>query len=160
MGLLERLRKIATPLPESMRRRLFRTVLSRFGGKLDMIASGGAALDPEVQLKWEQMGVAVVEGYGATECAPVVTITPRADRRTRSVGRPLPGQQVRIAEDSEVLTRGPNVLQRLLEERAATAAVSKANVQDRRPRLHRSGYLYLKGRRRTSSSSDGQTCTG
>ena len=158
MGLLQRLRKIATPLPETMRRRVFRTVLSRFGGQLDMVASGGAALDPEIQLKWEQMGVAVVEGYGATECAPVITITPRNDRRTGSVGRPLPGQQVRIAEDGEVLTRGPNVFSGYWKNEAATTAVFEGDwyktgdlgyIED--------GYLYLKGRKKDLIVlSDGQ----
>ncbi len=158
MGLLQRLRKIATPLPESMRRKLFRTVLTRFGGKLEMIASGGAALDPEVQLKWEQMGVAVVEGYGATECAPVVTITPRDDRRPRSVGRPLPGQQVRIAPDGEVLTRGPNVFSGYWKNDAATAAVFEGDWYKTGDLGYlEDGYLYLKGRKKDLIVlSDGQ----
>lgn len=158
LGLLNRLRKVATPLPESMRRKLFRSVLSRFGGKLDFIASGGAAIDPEVQMKWEQMGIAVVEGYGATECSPIVTINPRNDRRIRSVGKPLPGQQVKIAEDGEVLTRGPNVFNGYWRNEAATAAVFDGDwyrtgdlgyLED--------GYLYLKGRKKDLIVlSDGQ----
>ncbi|MCC6960377.1 MAG: AMP-binding protein [Dehalococcoidia bacterium] len=158
MGLLNRLRKIATPLPEKARRKLFRSVLTRFGGKLDFIASGGAAIDPEVQVKWEQMGVAVVEGYGATECAPIVTINPRSDRRIRSVGKPLPGQQVRIAGDGEVLTRGPNVFTGYWKNEAASAAVFEGDwyrtgdlgyIED--------GYLYLKGRKKDLIVlSDGQ----
>ena len=158
LGLLQRLRKVATPLPEGLRRKLFRTVLSRFGGKLEMIASGGAALDPEVQLKWEQMGVAIIEGYGTTECSPVITITPRSDRRPRAVGRPLPGQQLRIAPDGEVLTRGPNVFPGYWKNEAATAAVFEGDwyktgdlgyIED--------GYLYLKGRKKDLIVlSDGQ----
>lgn len=158
MGLLRRLRKVATPLPEKARRKLFRTVLTRFGGKLDFIASGGAAIDPEVQLKWEQMGIAVVEGYGATECAPIVTINPRNDRRVRSVGKPLPGQQVRIAGDGEVLTRGPNVFKGYWRNESATNSVFEDDwyrtgdlgyIED--------GYLYLKGRKKDLIVlSDGQ----
>ncbi|MBK7125890.1 MAG: AMP-binding protein [Dehalococcoidia bacterium] len=158
LKLLNRLRKFATPLPENVRRKLFRSVLGRFGGKLEMIASGGAAIDPEIQLKWEQMGVAVVEGYGTTECSPVVTINPRDDRRIRSVGKPLPGQQVRIAEDGEVLTRGPNVFSGYWKNEAASAAVFEGDwyrtgdlgyIED--------GYLYLKGRKKDLIVlSDGQ----
>lgn len=158
LGLLNRLRKIAAPLPPMVRRKLFRSVLSRFGGKLDFIASGGAAIDPEVQLKWEAMGIAVVEGYGTTECSPVVTINPRGDRRLRSVGRPLPGQQVRIAEDGEVLTRGPNVFPGYWNNPEATAASFDGDwyrtgdlgyIED--------GYLYLKGRKKDLIVlSDGQ----
>jgi long-chain acyl-CoA synthetase len=158
MGLLKRLRKVATPLPEKARRKLFRSVLTRFGGKLDFIASGGAAIDPEVQVKWEQMGIAVVEGYGATECAPIVTINPRDDRRIRSVGKPLPGQQVRVAGDGEVLTRGPNVFKGYWKNEGATAGVFEGEwyrtgdlgyIDD--------GYLYLKGRKKDLIVlSDGQ----
>lgn len=158
LGLLNRLRRVAAPLPPVMRRKLFRSVLSRFGGKLDFIASGGAAIDPDVQLKWEAMGIAVVEGYGTTECAPIVTINPRNDRRIRSVGRPLPGQQVRIAADGEVLARGPNVFQGYWNNPGATAASFDDDwyrtgdlgyIED--------GYLYLKGRKKDLIVlSDGQ----
>jgi long-chain acyl-CoA synthetase len=146
---LERLRRLAGPLPERGRRFLFRPVLSRFGGKLDLMASGGAALDPQVQLKWEAMGIPVVEGYGATECSPVISVNPRDDRRLRSVGRPLPGQQVRIAEDGEVQTRGPNVFSGYWKNSAASAASFDEDwyrtgdlgyIED--------GYLYLKGRKK------------
>jgi long-chain acyl-CoA synthetase len=157
-AMLNRLRKVATPLPEGMRRRVFGTVLKRFGGKLEFIASGGAAIDPDIQVKWEQMGVAVVEGYGATECSPVISINPRHDRRIRSVGKPLPGQQVRIAEDGEVLTRGPNVFSGYWKNEAATAAVFDGDwyrtgdlgyIED--------GFLYLKGRKKDLIVlSDGQ----
>jgi len=156
--MLNRLRKLATPFPEAVRRRMFRTVLKRFGGKLEFIASGGAAIDPEIQVKWEQMGVAVVEGYGTTECSPVITINPRHDRRLRSVGKPLPGQQVKIAEDGEVLTRGPNVFPGYWKNEAATAAVFEGDwyrtgdlgyLED--------GFLYLKGRKKDLIVlSDGQ----
>lgn len=148
-GLLRCLRRVAQPLPERGRRIIFRPVLSRFGGQLDFVASGGAPLDSEVRLKWEAMGIAVVEGYGTTECSPIVTINPRDDRRLSSVGRPLPGQQVRIAEDGEVLTRGENVFAGYWKDPEATAAAFDSDwyrtgdlgqVQD--------GYLYLKGRKK------------
>lgn len=158
LKLLKRMRQLASPLPERLRRVLFRPILSRFGGQLDLIASGGAAIDPEVQLKWESMGIAVVEGYGATECAPIVSINPRGDRRVRSVGRPLPGQQIRIAADGEVQARGPNVFRGYWNNPAATAAAFDGDwyrtgdlgyIED--------GYLYLKGRKKDLIVlSDGQ----
>ncbi len=149
LKLLQRMRRLAAPLPERGRRMLFRSVLSRFGGRLDFIASGGAALDPELQLKWEAMGIPVIEGYGATECSPIVSVTPRHDRRLRSVGRSLPGQQVRIAEDGEVQQRGPNVFKGYWQNEVATAAAFEGEwyrtgdlgyIED--------GYLYLKGRKK------------
>jgi len=149
MKLLQRMRRLAAPLPERGRRMIFRSVLSRFGGRLDFIASGGAALDPELALKWEAMGIPVVEGYGATECSPIISVTPREDRRLRSVGRPVPGQMVRIAEDGEVQQRGPNVFKGYWRNEAATAAAFDGDwyktgdlgyIDD--------GYLYLKGRKK------------
>lgn len=149
LALLQRLRRLAGPLPERGRRFLFRPVLSKFGGELDFIVSGGAAIDPEVQLKWEAMGIAVVEGYGATECSPIITAMPREDRRIGSVGKPLPGQQVRVAPDGEVETRGPNVFSGYWRYQAATDAVFNGawyrtgdlgNING--------GFLYLKGRKK------------
>ena len=158
LGRLGKLRKLAAPLPQRARRLLFRPVLSRFGGQLDLIASGGAALDTELQLKWEAMGIPVIEGYGTTECAPVISLTPRGDRRLHSVGKTLPGQQVRIAEDGEVLARGPNVFKGYWKNEAATRAVFEGDwyrtgdlgyIED--------GYLYLKGRKKDLIVlSDGQ----
>ncbi|HEX6031810.1 MAG TPA: AMP-binding protein [Tepidiformaceae bacterium] len=146
---LEKLRKLATPLPQRARRMLFRPVLSRFGGEIDFLVSGGAALDSELQLKWEAMGVPVVEGYGATECSPVVAVNPRNDRRLGSVGRTLPGQQVRIAPDGEVQVRGPNVFRGYWRNEAATLAAFEDDwyrTGDLGEILD--GYLYLKGRKK------------
>src|SRR5205814_2496438 len=71
--LLERLRQTAIRLPTLARRLLFRPVLKQLGGALEFVITGGAAVDPELQAKWEAMGVDVLEGYGATECSPVIT---------------------------------------------------------------------------------------
>ncbi|WP_322797248.1 AMP-binding protein [Tepidiforma sp.] len=149
LGLLRALRSIGQPLPAAARKRLFRPVLSRFGGALDFVASGGAPLDPEVQLKWEAMGIAVVEGYGTTECAPIVTINPRSDRRVRSVGKPLPGQQVAIADDGEVLVRGENVFVGYWRNEAATReAFTDGWYRTGDLGYLEDGYLYLKGRKK------------
>lgn len=149
MAMLKRLRRLAAPLPPRARRMLFRSVLRRFGGKIDFIASGGAALDPEVQLKWEAMGIPVVEGYGATEAAPIVSINPRNDRRLKSVGRPLPGQQVRVTDDGEVQTRGPNIFKGYWKnETATTASFDEDWYRTGDLGYIEDGYLFLKGRKK------------
>ncbi len=149
LGLLTTLRTVAQPFPARVRRATFRPVLSRFGGRLDFIASGGAALDPEVQLKWEAMGIPVIEGYGTTECAPIVTINPREDRRIGSVGRPLPGQQVRIAADGEVLVRGENLFVGYWQAPDLTAQAFEGDWYRTGDLGYlRDGYLYLKGRKK------------
>ena len=120
--LVGRMRSIAPRLPFAARRVMFRPILSRFGGDLDHLLSGGAALDPVVGGKWEAMGVAVMEGYGATECSPVISGVPSPERRMGSVGRALPGEEMRIASDGEVLVRGPNVFAGYWNNASATAA--------------------------------------
>ena len=81
----------------------------QFGGKLDFIVSGGAALDPELGRKWELMGVKIVQGYGATEASPVISNHTLAERRPDSVGRPLPNVEVKLSDDGEILVRGDSI---------------------------------------------------
>jgi long-chain acyl-CoA synthetase len=118
---LDRLRAIGLHLPIALRRLLFRSVLARFGGRLRIITSGGARLSPDLQLAVEAMGVIVVQGYGATECAAIAGHT-RASRRTGAVGRPMVGMEVRIAPDGELLARGPNAMLGYWERPEETAA--------------------------------------
>ncbi len=108
-GQLKRLRRVSRYLPMSARRSLWRSVLARFGGELATITCGGAMLPPELQSAWEAMGIAVVQGYGATECASIAGHT-RNSRRPGTVGPPLAGIDVRIAPDGELLARGPNMM--------------------------------------------------
>lgn len=82
------------------------------GGRLKGIVSGAAYLDPQVEKLYERSGIKIRQGYGLTEASPVVAINrfePGGYRRG-TVGMPLPGVMVRIAEDGEVLVKGPNVM--------------------------------------------------
>ena len=104
-----KLLKVAEKTPFPLRRRLFGRVHRQFGGKLDFIVSGGAALDPELGEKWELLGVKIVQGYGATEAAPVISNHTIRERRPDSAGRPLPNVEVRIGENDEILVRGDSI---------------------------------------------------
>ena len=108
-ALWDRLLKIAGRTPFRLRRHLFRRVHKQFGGKLDLIVSGGAALDPDLGRKWELLGVKIVQGYGTTEAAPVISNHAIRGRRLDSTGRPLPNVEVKISSVGEILVRGPNV---------------------------------------------------
>ncbi len=101
----------AARLPLAARRRLFFFVHRRIGGQLRMMAAGGAALPVETQALWERLGVRIVQGYGTSECSPVVACG-AGDGSTPpgSVGRPLNYVQVRLGEDGELLVNGPNVM--------------------------------------------------
>ncbi|MGE5235113.1 MAG: AMP-dependent synthetase/ligase [Acidobacteriota bacterium] len=97
-------------------------IRERFGGRVRLFVSGGAPLAADVARFFHACGLLVCEGWGATETsAPSTWNTPRAFR-FGSVGRPLPGVEVRIAEDGELLVRGPNVFPGYLENPAENAA--------------------------------------
>ncbi len=87
----------------------FRGLHRALGYRMIAVVSGGAALDADVETLWRGLGFAVVQGYGLTETAPLVTLEHPFDQAPRSLGRPLPGVEVRIAPDGEILVRGPNV---------------------------------------------------
>lgn len=111
-------------LPLELRRLVYWPIHRAIGGRLRMIASGGAAL-PEPTLRlWERIGVRVLEGYGTSECSPVVACC-RASEETPagSVGRPLRNVEVRLSPEGELETRGPNVMRGYWEDPARTAEV-------------------------------------
>ncbi len=92
-----------------------------FGGRLIWAISGGAALDPQVaEFYWEN-GIQLYQGYGLTETSPVLTSnTPKANK-IGTVGVPFPGVEIKIAEDGEILARGPNVMKGYWRKPEATA---------------------------------------
>lgn len=146
----EMLHRIAPYLPFRLRRILFRSVHQRFGGHFRFFVSGGAYLPPKLAERWENMGFRVLQGYGATECSPVVSATPFNEHLFNSIGKALPGEEVRIANDGEILVRGPNVALGYWKNPEATAAAFEngwyhtgdLGYQDAK------GNLYLKGRKK------------
>jgi long-chain acyl-CoA synthetase len=151
-GSLDRWRaahRLAPLLPTAARRALFRSVHRELGGRLELVVSGGAELDPEVAAAWERLGVTVLEGYGATECAPSIASNTRAARRAGSVGCPVPGVDVRIGEQGEILVRGANVSPGYWRDEEATRSAFADDGWYRTGdlgALDRDGFLYLHGR--------------
>ncbi len=92
------------------RSRVFSKVLDRLGGRLRFTISGGAPLAREVAEFFDIVGLPILQGYGLTETAPVIAANRLDANRIGSVGRVLPGVDVRIAVDGEILARGPNVM--------------------------------------------------
>ncbi len=142
-ALFRRLRAIARRLPMWARRLLFRsTVHAALGGGLRLLVSAGAYLRPALQQTWEDFGIVVMQGYGATETASGACTTWR-DHPTGTVGWPMPGLEMRIAEDGEIQFRGPSVSGGYWQDPAATAAAFTADGFYRSGDL---GHLDAKGR--------------
>jgi long-chain acyl-CoA synthetase len=90
------------------------------GGRLRFCLSGGAGLKREVKETFAADGVLILEGYGLTECSPTLTINRPGDYRFDSVGKPLPSVELRLADDGEILARGPNIFAGYHKDEAAT----------------------------------------
>ena len=88
---------------------IFKKVKEAFGGDLEFCCSGGAPLSKEVAEFFDAMGILVLEGWGATEATTPSTFNSPSDYRFGTVGRPLPGVEVRVAQDGELEVKGPNV---------------------------------------------------
>ena len=126
------------------------TLRNFFGGRIELLNCGGAPLAPETEAWYAAHGMPVLMGYGLTETSPVVSAgTPRA-HCPGTVGRPLPGVDVRIAEDGEILVRGPNIMLGYWKDDAATAAAvrdgwfSTGDLGS----LDADGYLTIGGRKK------------
>ena len=117
----ERLRRIARHLPYPARRLLFRRVHAQLGGGLNLFVCAAAFLPPALQQSWEDVGVVVMQGYGATECGPA-SATSKTDHGLGTVGRTIPPVQVKLADDGQILVAGPTVFSGYWRDPAATAA--------------------------------------
>ncbi|MBI4198393.1 MAG: AMP-binding protein [Chloroflexi bacterium] len=142
--------RAAGALPIWARRVLFRSVHRQLGGKLRFVMCGGAYLDPALAQQWEALGVYVLQGYGTTETSPIISCNSFGQRRLDSLGKPIPGVQVKLAEDGEVLVRGPNVTPGYWRNAEATE-VAFADGWYRTGdlgALDRDGFLYFRGRKK------------
>ena len=152
MKISKALRKIGI----DKRRSLFAQVHETFGGKLQMIICGGAALNQDIINFFDAIGITVLNGYGITECAPLVSCNRNEWQKNGSVGLPIIGEEVRIYEpdangEGEICVKGPNVMMGYYEEPEATAAVIDADGffhTGDYGKLDEQGWLYITGRKK------------
>jgi long-chain acyl-CoA synthetase len=140
-----RIDALATP---GLRALVARPILARLGGRLRLAVIGGAALDPDIAHTFIGLGLPMLQGYGMTEASPVISVNRDDDNDPDSVGPPLPGVEVMIGADGELLARGGNVMCGYWRNDEATRSAVDAQGW-----LHtgdqaeiRGGHIYIRGR--------------
>jgi long-chain acyl-CoA synthetase len=123
---------------------------AELGGAITKCCAGGAALPDHLYDYYHAHGVPLLQGYGLSESSPVITISTPTYHRRGSCGRAIPGVEVRIAEDGEILTRGPHVMRGYFQNPAATAEVLHDGwlATGDLGRLDDEGFLYITGRKK------------
>lgn len=134
----------------SFSKKIFKKVHDNFGGNLRFFVSGGSKLDSKIARDFLTLGIKICEGYGMTETAPMISFTPLNEIMPGSAGKILPGIEVKIADDGEIIARGRNVMKGYYKRPEATA-----ETIDRDGWIHtgdlgeiKNDYLYVTGRKK------------
>ena len=139
-----------------IRRKLFSSVLSAFGGKLELIICGGAKLDEEIISTFDSLGITILNGYGITECSPLISANRNEYRKKGSVGTPILACRVKIDVpdengEGEICVKGPNVMLGYYNNPEATAEVFDKDGffhTGDYGKLDEEGWIYITGRKK------------
>ena len=158
-GLLKAMMKVSDCLRKvgvDLRKKLFSSVLSAFGGKLELVICGGAKLDEEIIKTFDSLGITILNGYGITECAPLISANRNKYRKPGSVGTPILACRVKIDNpdengEGEICVKGPNVMLGYYNNPEATAEVFDKDGffhTGDYGRLDEEGWIYITGRKK------------
>jgi long-chain acyl-CoA synthetase len=147
-SIAETSRRLRDEMDEPDRERLRASARERIGSSLRMLLVGGAALDPAWAEITAAVGLQLEVGYGLTEASPIVSAGLASECPPGSAGRPLPGIEVRIADDHEILVRGPNTMRGYFRDADGTAAVLRDGWLHSGDHgyLDADGFLFVSGR--------------
>ncbi|GHH93461.1 AMP-dependent synthetase/ligase [Streptomyces capillispiralis] len=131
-------------------RTVYRKLRAALGGRVRRATSGGSPLNRDLCLFYEGIGIYVHDGYGLTETSGGVTMQPYGREKSGTVGQPLPGTGIRVADDGEILVRGPSVFHGYVGDEAATRAALNGGwlATGDLGRLDSEGYLTITGRKK------------
>lgn len=121
------------------------------GGNLRLLCSGGAAMSEDLFFYYRDQGTPLLQGYGLTESSPVISLSSLAHNRPGASGKPLGGVEVKIADDGEILSKGPHIMLGYFENAEATAAVLEDDGWLHTGdwgHLDEDGFLYVTGRKK------------
>ncbi len=158
-GLLKMMMKVSDLLRKTgidIRKKLFSSVLSAFGGKLELIICGGAKLDEEIISTFDSLGITILNGYGITECSPLISANRNEYRKKGSVGTPILACRVKIDNpdengEGEICVKGPNVMLGYYNNPEATAEVFDKDGffhTGDYGKLDDEGWIYITGRKK------------
>lgn len=148
-----------------VRRKLFKGILDEFGGRLEFIICGGAYLSQNIIDTFESIGITVINGYGMTECAPLISCNRNMYRKKGSAGVPILGEDVRIKNpdengEGEICIKGTNVMMGYYKDQKGTEAAFDDDGYFRTGdygRVDEEGWLYITGRLKNAITlSNGQ----
>lgn len=133
-----------------LRGKLFRSVREAFGGRLEYMICGGAALDPFYVRQFRSWGIEILNGYGTTECSPCVAVNRNLCHKDGTVGLPLPDVEIKAGPDGEILIRGDVVMGGYYKDPQATAEVLRGGwyATGDLGYLDGEGFLTLTGRKK------------
>jgi long-chain acyl-CoA synthetase len=137
---------------------VYSKVLEAFGGRVRVFVSGGAPLGMDTAQWFASVGIALREGYGLTETSPVIALNNPLNHRMGSVGKPLPNVELKLAEDGELLTRGPAVFQGYWRKPAANAECFDAEGWFRTgdiAHIDADGFLFITDRKKELLKTSG-----
>lgn len=157
-SLVKTMRKVCNFLLKfgiDIRRKVFKQILDKFGGKLRMLIAGGAPMNKEAIQGFVDLGINLLQGYGLTETSPVLAGENDKYKRAGSVGFPLPGIEIKINEPNEegigeIMAKGPTIMHGYIDNEEATKEVLKNGwfYTGDLGRFDKDGFLYITGRKK------------
>ena len=140
---------------QDVMRKIFAKIHTSLGNNVSLFIAGGAAINPDVIRDYEALGIPMIQGYGMTENSPIIAVNRDYYSKADSVGKPMPGTEVRIVDQDEdgigeIICRGPSVMIGYYDDPEATAEVLRDGwlYTGDYGRLDEEGFLYICGRKK------------